>query len=65
MRPSKVHLYDPSLHELLYRDGRRERVPDLIVELTGAEDELEVVALWAKGTCRVPLQDEIAMIAAS
>jgi len=58
-------LYDPSLHELLYSDGRRERVPDLIVELTGAEDEFEVAALWAKVTCRVPLQDEIAMIAAS
>lgn len=64
MRPNKVHLYDPPLHELLYSDGRRERVPDSIVELTGAENELEIVALWAKVTCRVPLQDEIAMIAA-
>ncbi len=64
-KPSQIHLYDPSLHEMFYCDGRTERVPDPVIAHAGNEGQVEVVTCWAKLTKRIALHDEVAMIPAT
>lgn len=61
----KIHIFDPTLREVYYHDGRVERVPKPVIRNIGNEEALEVVTLWAKITKRIAPQDEIAMLPAA
>ncbi|BAU49617.1 hypothetical protein SVA_3069 [Sulfurifustis variabilis] len=61
----KIHIFDPTLCEVYYHDGRVDRVPEPVIRNIGNEEALEVVTLWAKITKRIAPQDEIAMLPAA
>ena len=61
----KIHIFDPTLCEMHYHDGRVEQVPEPVIRNIGNEEALEVVTLWAKITKRIAPQDEIAMLPAA
>lgn len=63
--PVKTHIYDPTLGEMFYHDGRVERIPQGVLSNDAEGHALERVTVWAKITKRIGPADEVAMLPAT